>query len=61
MQVHSALAAVWGASPPVILLTADRSEPAQALARAHGWEFLPKPVRPSALRALMSQLLLRSA
>jgi len=61
VQVHSALAAVWGASPPVILLTADRSEPAQALARAHGWEFLPKPVRPSALRALMSQLLLRSA
>jgi histidine kinase len=61
VQVHAALAAAWGTSPPVILLTADRSDPAQALARAHGWEFLPKPVRPPALRALMSQLLLRAA
>ncbi|MCD9031171.1 PAS-domain containing protein [Luteimonas sp. Y-2-2-4F] len=53
------LATIWGAAPPVVLLTADRGEAAQAVARRHGWHFLPKPVRPPALRALMTQLLLR--
>src|SRR5690606_227581 len=53
------LTAAWGTAPPVVLLTADRGDAAQAIAQRHGWRFLPKPVRPPALRALMTQLLLR--
>lgn len=60
-DVFAALAQAWGASPQVILVTADRSDAAQAIARNLGWQFLPKPVRPPALRALMTQLLLRAA
>lgn len=61
IDLFDALAARWGKSPPVILLTADRSDAAQQLARQRGWDFLPKPVRPPALRALMTQALLRAA
>ncbi|TDK21076.1 response regulator [Luteimonas aestuarii] len=60
-DVFAALVAAWGSTTQVILLTGDRSDAAQALARNRGWHYLPKPVRPPALRALMSQLLLRAA
>ncbi len=49
----------WRASPPVVLVTAERDEALRALAQAQGWGFLTKPVRPPALRALITQLLLR--
>lgn len=61
IDVFDALATRWGKTPPVILLTADRSDAAQQAARQRGWDFLPKPVRPPALRALMTQALLRAA
>ncbi len=61
IAVFDALSARWGKAPPVILLTADRSDAAQQAARQRGWDFLPKPVRPPALRALMTQALLRVA
>ena len=51
----------WRASPPVVLATAERDEALRARAQAEGWGFLTKPVRPPALRALMTQLLLRRA
>ncbi|MFT3763591.1 MAG: PAS-domain containing protein [Pseudoxanthomonas sp.] len=51
----------WHAAPPVVLVTAERDEALRAQAQQNGWGFLPKPVRPPALRALMTQLLLRRA
>ncbi|KAF1018698.1 MAG: Aerobic respiration control sensor protein ArcB [Paracidovorax wautersii] len=49
----------WGQSPPVILVTAERDDALKRQAADQGWGFLAKPVRPPALRALMSQMLLR--
>ncbi len=51
----------WQAKPPLILVTAERDDALRALAANHDWGFLPKPVRAPALRALMSQMLLRRA
>jgi histidine kinase len=60
-SLYPRLCEAWGDSPPVILVTAERDEALRALAQAEGWGFLNKPVRPSALRALMTQLMLRRA
>ena len=49
----------WRAAPPVVLVTAERDDALRESAQARGWGFLTKPVRPPALRALMTQLLLR--
>ncbi|NIJ68952.1 PAS-domain containing protein [Xanthomonas sp. 60] len=49
----------WQARPPVVLVTAEHDEGLRAKAVERGWGFLSKPVRPPALRALMTQLLLR--
>jgi len=53
------LAAIWGQSPQVILVTAERDIALRRHAAERGWAMLFKPVRPSALRALLSQTLLR--
>ncbi|AWH30412.1 MULTISPECIES: PAS-domain containing protein [Stenotrophomonas] len=58
-DLYEALCRLWQARPPVILVTAERDEALKAHAAEQGWGFLPKPVRPPALRALMTQLLLR--
>ncbi|MDB5972670.1 MAG: histidine kinase [Hydrocarboniphaga sp.] len=47
----------WRQRPPVIVISAERETASQA-ASENGWGFLPKPVKPAALRALMRQLLL---
>lgn len=49
----------WQVSPPVVLVTAERDASLREMAQARGWGYLTKPVRPPALRALMTQLLLR--
>ncbi|WP_149195851.1 hybrid sensor histidine kinase/response regulator [Luteimonas suaedae] len=49
----------WQHMPLVILVTAETDPALCERARAAGWGFLAKPVRPPALRALMTQLLLR--
>lgn len=59
--LYEQLWARWGHEVPVILATAEREPALQALARARGWGFLSKPLRPPALRALIRQLLLRGA
>nr|WP_028008794.1 NahK/ErcS family hybrid sensor histidine kinase/response regulator [Solimonas flava] len=59
-DVLPALFARWRREPPVIVVSADR-EAAQAAARAGGWSFLAKPIRPAALRALVSRLLVAGA
>lgn len=57
--LYEALCTLWRARPPVILVTAERDDALKAQATANGWGFLSKPVRPPALRALMTQLLVR--
>ncbi|MCW5580645.1 MAG: PAS-domain containing protein, partial [Luteimonas sp.] len=58
-SLYATLCERWRQSPPVILVTAERDETLQREARERGWGFLSKPVRAPALRALMSQMLLR--
>jgi len=60
-ELYAELERRWAASPPVILVSAERDAALQQLAQERGWGFLNKPVRPPALRALMSRLLLRQA
>jgi CheY-like chemotaxis protein len=45
----------FGADLTAILITADRSPPVREEARAHGIQMLNKPVKPAALRALLTQ------
>ncbi|QHG88147.1 PAS-domain containing protein [Xanthomonas sp. NCPPB 1638] len=49
----------WQREPRVILVTAEPSSALRDHAREAGWGFLSKPVRPPALRALVTQMLLR--
>ncbi|WP_447945544.1 hybrid sensor histidine kinase/response regulator [Stenotrophomonas indicatrix] len=58
-DLYEALCTLWKARPPVILVTAERDDALKVHAAENGWGFLLKPVRPPALRALMTQLLLR--
>lgn len=58
-HLYARLCELWGQSPPVILVTAEQDEALRREATEQGWGFLSKPVRASALRALMSQMLLR--
>ncbi|PWI01732.1 hypothetical protein DI494_14270 [Stenotrophomonas maltophilia] len=46
-------------TPPVVLVTAERDAGLRQLAAERGWGMMAKPVKPPALRALMSQLLIR--
>ncbi|WP_298212602.1 ATP-binding protein [Acidovorax sp.] len=58
-DVYTALCQRWGQTPAVILVTAERDATLRRQAAERGWGFLAKPVRAPALRALMSQTLLR--
>ena len=58
-EVYAELCQRWGQSPAVILVTAERDATLRRQAAERGWGFLAKPVRAPALRALMSQTLLR--
>lgn len=56
---YDALAARWGSQPPAVLLAAAEDTDARALAATRQWPVLAQPPRAPALRALISQLLLR--
>jgi histidine kinase len=58
-DVYTALCQRWEQSPAVILVTAERDATLRRQAAERGWGFLAKPVRAPALRALVSQTLLR--
>ncbi|RYF27144.1 MAG: response regulator [Comamonadaceae bacterium] len=58
-EVYSELCKRWGQAPAVILVTGERDATLRRHAAERGWGFLAKPVRAPALRALMSQTLLR--
>ncbi|PPU92168.1 hybrid sensor histidine kinase/response regulator [Xanthomonas albilineans] len=53
------LCARWQAEPRLILVTGEMDTALRALAQQNGWGLLIKPVRAPALRALMTQMLLR--
>ncbi len=59
--VYARLCERWRAAPPVILVTAEHDDAWRSLALQRGWGFLAKPVKPAALRALMTQLHVRRA
>ncbi|WP_201755781.1 hybrid sensor histidine kinase/response regulator [Corallococcus silvisoli] len=49
----------WGRPVPVIVVSAERDPALRERIRASGWGFLTKPIRPAALRALVTQLITR--
>lgn len=57
--LYETLAELWAARPPVVLVTAERDAGLREMAAERGWGMMAKPVKPPALRALMSQLLIR--
>ncbi|WP_196778789.1 hybrid sensor histidine kinase/response regulator [Lysobacter silvisoli] len=57
IELAPRLQRAWQALPPTILMSADADPGLRARAEELGWSFLPKPVRPAALRALMMRLL----
>lgn len=60
-DLHPRLCERWGRTPPTILMTATRDDGIRVRVLELGWGLLVKPVRPPALRSLMTQLLLRHA
>jgi Na+/proline symporter/signal transduction histidine kinase/ActR/RegA family two-component response regulator len=59
LQALQQLRAEVGELPPVAMITADGSSELKQRARALGYPILHKPVRPAALRALLSALVRR--
>ncbi|HYG07273.1 MAG TPA: PAS-domain containing protein [Stenotrophomonas sp.] len=59
MESYRQLCARWRAAPAVIAVSAEAGDSVRQHATQQGWGFLIKPLRPPALRALMTQLLLR--
>jgi len=59
LQALQQLRAERGGLPPVAMITADGSSELKQQARALGYPVLHKPVRPAALRALLTALLRR--
>ncbi len=57
IDVMQQLRGLWKAEVAGIVITADHTAAARAAAAAEGYTLLPKPVRPAALRALMSRVL----
>lgn len=59
--VYAALCRGWSASPPGLLVTAERGAQAADAAKAAGLALLQKPAAPAALRASLSALRRRAA
>jgi Na+/proline symporter/signal transduction histidine kinase len=47
----------WGDEVPSIIITADHTQAAKRAAAVRGYQVLPKPLKPAALRALMNRML----
>jgi CheY-like chemotaxis protein len=61
IQAIVALRQRYGADLTAILITADRSPAVRDTAREHGVLLLNKPLKPAALRALITQVRLKQA
>ncbi|WP_363796289.1 PAS-domain containing protein [Lysobacter firmicutimachus] len=58
-ELAAQLEALWQRLPPVVLMSADADPGLRPRASERGWHFLPKPLKPAALRALAMRLLAR--
>ena len=58
-NLYQQLCKTWGQRPQAILVGDEHDAALRRLAADRGWDFLRTPVRPAALRALASQMLLR--
>ena len=58
-DLYHQLCKTWGQRPQAILVGDEHDAALRRLAADRGWDFLRTPVRPAALRALASQMLLR--
>ncbi|WP_261370106.1 hybrid sensor histidine kinase/response regulator [Lysobacter antibioticus] len=58
-ELAAQLEALWQRLPPVVLMSADAGPGLRPRASERGWHFLPKPLKPAALRALAMRLLAR--
>nr|WP_217497712.1 PAS-domain containing protein [Lysobacter enzymogenes] len=58
-ELGTQLEAKWKRLPPVVLMSADVDPTLRPRAAERDWHFLPKPLKPAALRALASRLLAR--
>lgn len=58
-DLYQQLCQAWGRQPQAILVGDAQDAALRRLAASRDWGFLPQPVRPAALRALASQMLLR--
>ncbi len=59
-ELFPELARRWGRAPAVILYTAEQDPALRELANSHGWGFLSKQARSSALRSLLTHLCQRT-
>ena len=57
LQVMQHLDNILGTQLPAIVITADRTSELEETVRARGYGLLLKPIRPAALRALMTNML----
>lgn len=58
-ELGTQLEAKWKRMPPVLLMSADADPGLRTRAAERGWSFLPKPLKPAALRALVTRMLMR--
>ena len=50
----------WGSRPPCIIISADRTDAVKTEALEKGFYFLRKPIKPAALRALLTRLMIKA-
>ncbi|WP_252255416.1 hybrid sensor histidine kinase/response regulator [Lysobacter capsici] len=58
-ELGTQLEAKWKRMPPVVLMSADADPGLRTRAAERGWSFLPKPLKPAALRALVTRMVMR--
>jgi PAS domain S-box-containing protein len=57
ISVADELQSFWSDGVPGIIITADHTQTAKRAASVQGYQVLPKPLKPAALRALMNRML----
>ncbi|WP_226664505.1 PAS domain-containing hybrid sensor histidine kinase/response regulator [Microbulbifer aggregans] len=55
IDLAAELLARWGVDVPCVIISAENTNTVKARAHSAGWQFLQKPLRPAALRALLQQ------
>ncbi len=61
IDLAAELLAQWDGDVPCVIISAENTNTVKARAQQAGWQFLQKPLRPAALRALLQQSAQQSA